>query len=166
LFEDLKKLDPRRAKSIERKNKRRLIRALEIIEITGKKVPLLAKKESPYDILMLGITYAQEELKKHIALRITNRLDIGMIGEIKRLHEEDGVSWKRLEELGLEARWIARYLQGKVTEDVMQERLLKDTEHYAKRQMTWLKRDKRIHWIPADTIKKESEKLVLEFLGS
>jgi len=166
LFAKLEKLDPRRAKTIERKNKRRLIRALEIIYATEETVPPLRARDSSYDILMVGITYTKEALKKRIALRLKNRFEEGMIGEIRRLHEQDKVSWKRLEELGLECRWIARYLQGKVTENEMKERLQKDIEHFAKRQITWLKKEKRIYWISPENSKKESEKLVLEFLGT
>ena len=163
LYSLLKKLDSRRAKTIDAKNKRRVIRALEIIYTTGGTVPPLRQAESPYDVLFLGITYDKEILRERIATRLLNRFATGMIGEIKRLHEQDKVSWKRLEELGLEYRWIARYLQGKITEDIMKERLQKDIEHFAKRQMTWFKRNKHIHWIRS---KQEAEKLILKFLAT
>ncbi len=58
-----------------------------------------------------------------------------------------GVSWVRLESFGLEYRWISKYLQGKVSLDEMKQRLYYDIIHYAKRQMTWFKKDKRILWL-------------------
>lgn len=161
LLDMLTRLDPDRAKTIDRKNKRRLIRALEIIYATGGTVPPIKQTESPYDVLMLGVAYNKETLARRIAVRLKKRLGKGMIGEVKRLQDE-GVSWRRLEELGLEYRWIARYLQGKITEKEMKERLQKDIENFAKRQMTWFKRDKRIYWISA---RGEAEKLILEFLA-
>ena len=83
-----------------------------------------------------------------------------MIEEIKKLHK-NGVSWKRLEEFGLEYRYIAQYLQKKLDYKEMVSKLQKEIEHFAKRQMTWFKRDKRIHWIKKQP---EAEKLVKEFL--
>lgn len=160
LFEKLGKLDPRRAKTIDRKNRRRLIRALEIVMKTKKPVPPLEKRSLPYPVLMLGIKKEKEELKELIKKRLLRRLRQGMVKEIKKLHDS-GVSWKRLEEFGLEYRYIARYLQNKLNYEKMIEELQKETEHFAKRQMTWFKGDKRIHWIKKQA---EAEKLVKEFL--
>jgi len=160
LFLMLKKLDPERAKTIESKNKRRLIRAIEIVKKTKKPVPKL-QKNPQFDVLMIGIKKSKTELKKLIKKRLLKRLKLGMIAEVKRLRKS-GLSWKRLEEFGLEYRWIGRYLQGKVDYQQMIERLQKDIEHYARRQMTWFKRDKRIHWIEDY---KTAEKLVGKFLN-
>ncbi len=144
LFKELKSLDPQRAKTIEKYNKRRLIRALEIIKKTNKPVPKIKNDPIDSDILILGIK--KEEIKELIKIRLLKRLRQGMIAEVKRL-KQSGVSWKRLEEFGLEYRYIALYLQKKITKEEMIEKLQKEIEHYAKRQMTWFKRDKRIHWI-------------------
>jgi len=145
LYQQLKKLDPRRAKTIDRKNKRRLIRAIEIVLKTKKRVPPL-KNRVMFDTLIIGIKRDKEELKKRIRKRLLRRLKEGMIEEVKSLHKS-GVSWKRLEELGLEYRYIAFYLQGKLDYKEMVSQLQKAIENYAKRQMTWFKRDKRILWI-------------------
>lgn len=160
LFNKLKKLDPKRAKSVDKKNKRRLIRALEIIIKTGKPVPVLKKKPLPYPVLMIGVRKEKEELKKLIEKRLLKRLKKGMISEVKKLRKFR-LSWKRLEEFGLEYRFIAQYLQEKLSYQEMVERLQKEIEHFAKRQMTWFKRDKRTHWIKKQPI---AEKLVKEFL--
>lgn len=160
LFQKLRKLDPKRAKTIERKNKRRLIRALEIIIKTKKPVPTLKKQPLPYPILMIGIKKSFKELHRLIKKRLLIRFRQGMILEVKKLRKS-GVSWKRLEEFGLEYRYIAKYLQGKITYKEMVEKLQKEILGLAKRQMTWFKRDGRIYWVKKE---KETEKLVKNFL--
>ena len=161
LFKKIKKLDPKRAKTIEKKNKRRLIRALEIIIKTKKPVPLLKKHPLPYPVLLIGIKRPFEELKKLIKKRLLKRLRQGMILEVKQL-KKSGVSWKRLEEFGLEYRYLSRYLQGKLNFKEMIERLQKESEHFAKRQITWFKRDERIKWVKNYNI---AEKLIKNFLN-
>ncbi len=159
LFSQLKKLDPKRAKTIEKENKRRLIRALEIVIKTKKKVPILKKEPLPYPVLMIGIK--KEKLKKLIRKRLLKRLKRGAIAEVKKLRKM-GLSWQRLEEFGLEYRYLSKYLQGKLDYQEMAEKLQKEIEHFARRQMTWWKSDKRINWVKAS---KEAKKLVKEFLS-
>ncbi len=145
LFKILKKLDPNRAKNIDKKNPRRLIRAIEIVKDSGRTVlPLSSNPE--YDVLIIGVKRNPEELKKLIEKRLLARFKQGMIKEVEKLHRQ-GVSWKRLEEFGLEYRYIAFYLQNKISYDEMVQKLQKEIEHYAKRQMTWFKRDERIKWV-------------------
>ncbi len=158
LFKQLKKLDPKRAKTIEKHNKRRLIRALEIVIKTNKPVPSLKKEPVSYDILMLGVK--RDDIKELIEKRLLKRIKQGMIAEVKNLHES-GVSFKRLEEFGLEYRYVALHLQNKLSKQEMIEKLKKEIKHYAKRQMTWFKRDKRIKWIKSY---KQAEKLTKHFL--
>ncbi len=145
LFKRLKKLDSRRAKNIDRHNRRRLVRALEIVIKTGKPVPQLCENGSRnitravlenINTLQLGIAQPKEKLKTRIKKRLFGRLRQGMVAEVKRLHDL-GISWKRLEEFGLEYRYVARYLQKKLTKPEMIEQLEKEINRYAKRQMTW-----------------------------
>lgn len=167
LFKKLKKLDPRRAKNIDPKNKRRIIRALEIIEDTDKSVPVMRIYENPMDVLIIGINIERDELVKRIKKRLDTRFNEGMIKEIKNLHKKYRVSWKRLENFGLEYKWIALYSQNKITKKEMEEKLFRDTKRYAKRQMTWFGKDKKIKWIQLKNLKqlqKEAEKLVKNFL--
>jgi len=159
LYEFLKKLDPQRAKTIEKKNPRRLIRAIEIAKKIGK-VPPLKKQPLPYPVLILGIKKTKEELRKLIKKRLLKRFKKGMVAEVKKLRKQ-GISWKRLEGFGLEYRWIACFLQKKISFPEMVEKLQKDIEEFARRQMVWWKKDKRVHWI---TSPKEAEKKVKEFL--
>jgi len=144
LFNKLKKLDPARAKTIDENNKRRLIRALEIVMLTGKPVPKLNKK-SRYDVFKLGVRRDKKLLKQRIHDRLLSRMRQGMVVEVKRLHDQ-GVSWKRLDDFGLEYRHVAKYLKGEWTKEEMLERLEYEINHYAKRQMTWFNKDKEIYW--------------------
>lgn len=144
LFTQLERLDPDRAASIDAKNPRRLIRALEIILTTGKPVPQ-KRQDSLNDILWIGINPGEEILQANIIKRLDERLQAGMIAEVQKLHDQK-ISWKRLELFGLEYKFCAWYLQGKLTFPEMKEQLTKAIRHYAKRQMTWWKRNKDIHW--------------------
>ncbi len=164
LFRILKKLDPRRARIIDKKNRRRLIRAIEIATKIGR-TPLFKKKPLPYPVLIIGIKKEKKELNSLIKKRLLKRLKRGMIAEVKRL-KNSGLSWERLEEFGLEYRWIARYLQKKITLEEMKEKLEKDIINYAKKQMTWFKKDERIHWTPPNQQPyKYAEKLTKAFLN-
>lgn len=160
LFNKLKELDSKRAKNIDKNNPRRLIRAIEIILKTKKPITAFKKNPLPYPLLIIGIKKTPKELQKLIKKRLLRRLRQRMINEIKKLRK-NGISWKRLEEFGLEYRYIAQYLKNKINYSEMTKRLQKEIEHFAKRQMTWFKKDRRINWIKN---KKEAEKLINEFL--
>lgn len=143
LFTILKRLDPRRAKEIDAQNPRRLIRAIEIAKALGK-VPRL-KPQPKYEPLFIGIDLSDTELKGRIEKRLTKRLKQGMVQEAKRL-KKSGLSWKRMNELGLEYRYLALLLQGKMTREEFIKKLSTEIWHYAKRQRTWFKKDERIKW--------------------
>ncbi|OGY69866.1 MAG: tRNA (adenosine(37)-N6)-dimethylallyltransferase MiaA [Candidatus Harrisonbacteria bacterium RIFOXYD1_FULL_40_9] len=159
LLQELKAKDPKRAKTIDPKNKIRLIRALEIIYTLKKPVPLL-KKSSPYEVLMLGIAITREKLRHNLESRLKEDLRHGLIEEVENL--QNSLSWKRLYELGLEYRYIAEYLKGTISYEAMKEKIKHELWHYAKRQMTWFKRDKNIHWIKNQ---EEAEQCISVFLN-
>lgn len=164
LFKKLKKLDPIRAKTIDKNNRRRLIRALEIVIKTKKPVPALKKEPLPCPVLMIGIKKEKEELKKIIKKRFLKWLRQGLIKEVKNLRKL-GLSWKKIEEFGIHYRVAARYLQNKINYKKMIENSLKELQNYAKRQMAWFKRDNRILWTPPTHHPfRFAEKLVKEFL--
>ncbi len=150
LFSLLKGLSPKRAQNIEPNNKRRIIRAIEIAKQLGR-VPEVIKKPK-YDCLVLGLKMPNEELKKLIEIRLLKRMKLGMIAEVKKLRVA-GLSWKRLESFGLEYKWLALYLQNKVSREEMLERLATDIYRFAKRQITWFKKDTSINWLSCN--KKE-----------
>lgn len=162
LFAKLKKLDPGRAQNIDRFNKRRLVRALEIIGITGKPVPKIGEQKTNFNVLKIGIKLPDKELKKRVRARLLKRLKQGMTAEVKMLHDK-GVSWRRLDNLGLEYRWVSRYLRGAMGKDEMFKKLESEIWRYAKRQMTWFRRDKEINWV---TKPPEAKKLVDRFINN
>jgi tRNA dimethylallyltransferase len=145
LFKMLKKMDPRRAREIDAKNPMRLIRAIELAKALGK-VPTISKKpRKEYQMLQIGLKLHPEVLKAKIKYRLLKRIDMGMIEEVKKLRK-NGLSWKRMNELGLEYRYVALYLQKKITREEMIDELSRAIWRYAKRQDTWFKRDKSILW--------------------
>ena len=145
MFAILKKLDPRRAKNIDAKNPRRLIRAIEIAKVLGK-VPNLDIQCPSWGATQIGIKLPDEVLKKNIEKRIKKMLKDGLVAETKKL-KKSGLSWKRIYELGFEYKYPALFLQKKINKDEMLSKMLTENWQYAKRQMTWFKRDKRIEWI-------------------
>lgn len=145
LFNKLKKLDPTRAKIIDKNNHRRLIRALEIVMITGQPVPKF-KKQDKYNVLKIGVKRSKEELKKRIHIRLSARMKQGMVAEAKKVHKQ-GVTWQRLDDFGLEYRYLAKYLKGEIKRGEMLKQLEYAINHYAKRQMTWFKKDHEIIWL-------------------
>jgi tRNA dimethylallyltransferase len=164
LFKILEKLDKFRASQIDKNNPIRLIRAIEIAKTLGK-VPKL-NKTSDFKVLKIGLTLPPEILKERIYIRLISRIKKGMIKEIKDLHEKKNISWKRLESLGLEYRYVSFYLQKKISKNEMIEKLNTEIWHFAKRQNTWFKRDKDIIWInPLKKLEKtKTEKKIKEFL--
>jgi tRNA dimethylallyltransferase len=163
LFHELSKRDPQRAKNIDRHNKRRLIRALEIVLLTKKPVPsreASLARTTHYDVLALGLAPKPDALKKNIARRLTKRLRQGMVQEVKRLHK-NGLSFNRLDGFGLEYRYVSRYLRGMISKSEMIEAIERESWLYAKRQMTWFKRNETIHWIEA----RRAQAIVKKFLS-
>jgi len=150
LVNRLKGLDPRRASEIDINNRRRLIRAIEIVVLTKSQIPPLdvTKRKSPYDVLEIGIRFPDEVMKERISDVVDRRVRDGVVNEIERLHKL-GISWRRLENLGLEYRFICSYIKGELDPEVMKESMKKEYWRYAKRQMTWFKKNKDIIWVDA-----------------
>lgn len=144
LLSMLEGLDPDRAASIEPENKRRLIRAVEIATFLGK-VPPPTTTNCPYEVLTVGLQIDMDIHGRIVKERIVERLDAGMIDEVKTLLY-NGITHERLESFGLEYRYISRHLRGLMEYDEMVSELAVKTRQFAKRQMTWLKRDKTIQW--------------------
>jgi tRNA dimethylallyltransferase len=159
----LSKLDPSRSEDVDQKNRVRLIRAIEIAKALGS-VPKIVKSNN-YEALKIGLVLPDEILKDKIKTRLISRIKKGMLREIKRLHEE-GVSWKRMEALGLEYRYGSLYLQGKISKEGMVEKLNTEIWHYAKRQRTWFKKDKDTIWIDPRSLSDQARaiKKVKDFL--
>lgn len=137
LANKLETLDADRFETIDAKNKVRLVRAIEIA-ITLGSVPKTTRMKK-YDVQWHYLDFPDDVLKDRIHTRLLKRMKAGMVAEVKRLHAE-GVPWKRLESLGLEYRYLAVYLQNKLSKADMLTQLESAIWHYAKRQRTWFKK--------------------------
>ncbi len=149
LFSMLNKLDPIRAKNIDAKNKVRLVRAIEICRALGN-VPKFTKiydlRFKNYEFLQIGIKVPKDQLYKNIENRVLTRFKQGMIAEVAKLRAS-GLSWKKIQSFGLAYFWIPLYLQNKISTAELIEKVIQAEKNYAKRQMTWFKRDSRIKWL-------------------
>lgn len=168
LFFKLKEINSNFADKLnnsDKNNKRRLIRYVEVFQREGG-FKFEKEKNKKYDFLLIGITWPKKELNERIYKRLVERFEKDdMADEVEMLHRKEKVSWKRLEEFGLEYRYIAKYLQKKLGYDEMVERLNIAVRQFAKKQMTWFSRWERqgtkIHWIKD---KKKAMELINKFL--
>jgi tRNA dimethylallyltransferase len=149
LIERFLKVRPQAHNRTDLDDRKRLIRAIEIAESSA----LRGKNEQicpEYDCLVLGIRWERSVLRRRIQERLKYRLNAGLIDEVKRLHES-GVTWERLDTIGLEYRYVSKYLQGQMDILEMEKKLLTRIQQFAKRQDTWFRKMERagirIHWI-------------------
>lgn len=161
LIRELERKDPDRAATIDRSNRRRLIRAIEIARASS--TTTLHPRPytlDPLRVIKLGLSLPRPILYQRIDRRVDERLRRGMVKEIARLHER-GVSWQRLESLGLEARFLTQHLRGHLTREAAITRLKGAIHAFARRQLTWWRRDRSMHWIHSAA---EAERLIQRFL--
>jgi tRNA-2-methylthio-N6-dimethylallyladenosine synthase len=163
LFKELEKLDPNRAQNIDAKNRRRLIRAIEIIKKTGKPVPPLkfsaqGGPASGWDVLYLGIKKSLPEIKKSIDKRIDLMFKSGLEKEVKNLVKKYGWTLVLKNTIGYSSFAKATEDKSEIINDIKLQ-----TYQFAKRQLTWFKKypGDKIHWISKQ---KEAEKLVKKTL--
>ena len=127
-------------------NRPRLVRHLEKIR-TGVDPHAEIPRQARYDVLNLGVSFDRETICDRIDLRLIRRLDNGMIEEVDRLRQQ-GVSDQFMEGLGLEYRYITRYLRGELTSEAdLIDELGRAIKRFAKRQVSWFKKDKDVHWL-------------------
>lgn len=170
LADRLIKLQPDLHVMADLQEKDRVIKALEII----------AAKEAGYDTtsidrpemkpLIIGTTLPRPLMWANIQKRLRERLDNGMLEEVQGIHDS-GITWERLEKLGLEYRFCSEYLQGKYeTRDAMEEKLFIAIRQFAKRQETWFrmmeKKGVKIHWLKAVPDKSERISEAIELVDS
>jgi len=145
LFALLKKMDPDRARTIEAKNPRRLIRALEIAHAPRSSRTTISSPTTTNSFLEIGIKTEKIILDKRIEKRFLARVKKGLVAEAKKLHQQ-GLTYKRFSEIGLAHKYLALYLRGKISKKDLIEKSIQAEKKYAKRQRTWFKRDKEIQW--------------------
>ena len=146
LAQRLKDADPEAARRVDLSNPRRLIRALEIAA-AGLPHGEAQKRSPRFDCLQLGLTWPREVLAERIERRLESRLASGMIEEVVALKAR-GVTDDRLDWFGLEYRFIARFLRREIPSlEELRKQLGTAIRKFAKAQVTWFKRDKRILWL-------------------
>ncbi|MES2224411.1 MAG: tRNA (adenosine(37)-N6)-dimethylallyltransferase MiaA [Patescibacteria group bacterium] len=140
LRQQLQQLDAERFESIDIHNKQRMVRAIEIASALGK-VPNIKTmpRKSKYSVEWIYLDLPDKVLKEKIHARLIKRMKDGMVQEVAALHAS-GISWKRLEALGLEYRFVAEFLQEKISIEEMTAQLETAIWQYAKRQRTWFKK--------------------------
>jgi tRNA dimethylallyltransferase len=169
LFAKLEQVNPERCKNIDKHNKVRLIRALEVASTLKSIPPLRPAGTSPYkgedfSVLIIGLNLPKEELVSRIEKRIDDRIP-ALFDEIKKLLSE-GISPERLNSFGLEYRYGLEYVEGKINLDDFKKTLATKTWQYVRRQMTWWKRDSRVIWMNPLTDSQKILNLVTEFLDA
>jgi len=152
LIQELDNLLPGRSDNMPVDTKRRVIRAIEVAQSSNKKKEARSKKKSKFQTpFVLGIEYPRQIIRKRITQRLHDRFENGMIEEVEMLLQS-GVTHERLEALGLEYRYISRYLQKKITKEEMTTQLNTAIHRFAKKQMTFFrnieKNGIKINWIP------------------
>lgn len=166
LFKLLKNMDSQRAETIDKNNKVRLIRAIEIAKVLGK-VPT-PPAPSPYqgegwgrvEFLQIGLDAPKKKLHQNIKKRLEKRWQQGMIKEVQKLHAQ-GLSWQKIQSFGLGYFWIPLYLQKKIAKKELYEKVYQAEKDYSKRQMTWFRKDKSIIWLKNyKKIESETKKFI------
>ena len=152
LYKELEKNDPAAARKIGPHNLVRIIRALEVYELTGKKISDLQKKgEYPpeeYNFIKIGLELDREHLYQRIDQRVEQMIKAGLVDEVKSLKEKGyDLRFAPLRTFGYKE--IFHYLDGKMSLDEATLNIKLETRHYAKRQITWFKKEEGIFWINA-----------------
>ena len=160
LFSKLKKIDPKKAKIIDAKNPHRLIRAIEIAMGAKKTAAVKTEKLKPeLDILRIGIDIPRERLYKKIDQRVEKMIKQGLVQETKKLAGK--YSWKLPSMSGIGYKQMGMYLRSEITLPEAKELMKFATHAYARRQMTWFRKDRSIRW--ADSHSK-AKRLIKSFL--
>ncbi len=171
LYEELKKIDPSAAEKIHPNNKVRVLRALEVYRATGETITRQAElsrvEASDIAPLYIGITYSnREKLYDRINKRVDIMLKNGLVDEAKSVFSSD-YSITAFNSIG--CKEIKPYLDGEKSLEECVDTLKKSTRHYAKRQLTWFRRNEKINWLYPDTVSNEDfykniDKLIYDYL--
>ncbi|WP_245600081.1 tRNA (adenosine(37)-N6)-dimethylallyltransferase MiaA [Paenibacillus harenae] len=149
LHERLAEVDPQAAERLHPNDRRRVIRALEVHHLTGQTFSgqqAGQKKESPYELCLIGLTMDRAELYRRIEQRVDLMMEMGLVEEVERLLARQ-LPPNAVAMQGLGYKEIAEYLHGNCTLEAAVERLKRDTRRFAKRQLSWFRHMKDIHWI-------------------
>jgi len=160
LYDELIKIDPEAAYIVDSQNPRRIIRALEVAIKTKKPFSQQRKKgKSLFDVLEIGLSLSEDKLKEKIEKRVNKMMKTGLVKEVKNLIKIYDKNLPAFDAIGY--REIIDYLNKKISLAEAIKKIKKNTWHFAKRQITWFKKDERIIWVKNQ---REAERLVKKFL--
>jgi tRNA dimethylallyltransferase len=156
LHSRLAEADPEAARAILPSNGRRIVRALEVIEITGRPFTAnLPGHEAVYETVQLGVDVARSELDERIAARVDRMWEAGLVAEVRAL-EAAGLRTGRTASRALGYQQVLATLAGECTEEEARSETVRATKRFARRQDSWFRRDPRVHWLSgADTDRSE-----------
>ncbi|MFA6378260.1 MAG: tRNA (adenosine(37)-N6)-dimethylallyltransferase MiaA [Candidatus Omnitrophota bacterium] len=168
VYERLKAVDPLSAAKIHVHDTRRMIRALEVFEIYGKPISELHRERQglweSHDVKVFALSMKREDLYARINHRVDTIFDQGVVQEVKKIQNKE-ISQTASGIIGLKE--IQLFLDGVLTQEQVKEEIKKNTRHYAKRQLTWFRKDKRLTWIdrgPSEDSREIAER-ILKYTG-
>ena len=167
LFERLKAVDPASAAELHPNNVKRVIRALEYYHLTGQKISEhnkeQRKKSSPYDAFYFVLNMDRKKLYERIDQRVDLMIQNGLVEEVKHL-KEMGLSHKNVSMQGLGYKEILAFLDGDFSLEEAIYTIKRDTRHFAKRQLTWFRREPDAIWLDCDPDTRTPEELLKEII--
>ena len=167
LYNKAKKIDPEAMLKISSNDKKRILRVLEIYKATGKtkteQERKSREKEPEFDYLVYGLNMPREKLYERINLRVDIMIKQGLIKEVEEIYKKYNEFPTAMQGLGYKE--VVEYLQGKVSKEEMIENIKRETRRYAKRQMTWFRKNKQTIWLDTENTKQNNLQIILEDLS-
>ena len=150
LYKKLQDQDRNMAEKIHKNNGQRIIRALEILKNGNKKGDNFREENNDYNLIYIGLNMDRSKLYEKINQRVDKMIDLGLIDEVKNLLDE-GLDKNSQSLKAIGYKEVISYLDGEIDFDEMVDLIKKNSRHYAKRQLTWFRRDKRIKWLDRES---------------
>lgn len=163
LHDMLRTVDPKSAEDIHANNVKRVIRALEYYHQTGQRISehneQERQKESPYEFVYFVLNAPREKLYERIDKRVDQMMEEGLVEEVKRL-KEMGCTKEMVSMQGLGYKEILEYLDGACSLEEAVYTIKRDTRHFAKRQLTWFRRERQVTWIQKETYDYDEDRIL------
>lgn len=167
LYKEAEKIDPEAMKKISENDKKRIIRVLEIYHATGynktEQERKSREKEPEFDYLVYGLNMPREKLYERINLRVDLMIEQGLIEEVEKIYNKYKKFPTAMQGLGYKE--VVEYLNGDLTKEEMIEKIKQETRRYAKRQMTWFKKNKQTIWLDTENTVQNNLQIILEGLN-
>ncbi len=167
LLDILGEFDPESAARLHPNNLRRIVRAIEFYRVTGVTISehqkMTKQRESRYEPLMISVMWDREKLYERINRRVDIMIEDGLLDEVRSLMDK-GYTKELNSMKGIGYKEVMDYLNGEIPYEEMVETVKQSSRRYAKRQLTWFRRDERIHWVSSENAVNEALELVRNFI--